>query len=155
GVVGDEGVEVSDVASVATASGGDLVFVEDEKHLHAALNSGAAAVIAGAFAESATTKKHLLIAAYPRLAFARAVSSFPTLSQKTREEPALSEQRESKGWGNLAESEPSGAATQKSNQNPRKSGIHPSAVVLPSAVVAEAVIDPCAHIGEDVRVGER
>src|SRR6478736_5439819 len=71
-VIGDEALAVTVVASVASASDGDLVFVEDEKHLPSALNSAAGAVIAGGFAEKIDTTKTLLIAAHPRLAFARA-----------------------------------------------------------------------------------
>ena len=70
-VVGDANVEVSGVASMA-ASAGDVVFVEAEKSLAEALRSGASAVIAGSFAETAKTSKTLLIVAHPRLAFARA-----------------------------------------------------------------------------------
>jgi UDP-3-O-[3-hydroxymyristoyl] glucosamine N-acyltransferase len=48
------------------------VFVEDEKSLHAALESRAAAIIAGEFARGNTSSKPLLISRHPRLAFARA-----------------------------------------------------------------------------------
>ncbi len=71
-VVGDAAVEVDSVCSITAASSGDVVFVEEEKSLAAALQSGASAVIAGRFAETATTSKALLIAPHPRLAFARA-----------------------------------------------------------------------------------
>ena len=71
-MAGDERAEISGVASITTASPGDLVFVEDEKHLDSALQSPAAAVIAGVFAKKLTTAKTLLMAANPRLAFARA-----------------------------------------------------------------------------------
>ena len=71
-VIGGERPEITGVASIASASGGDLVFVEDEKHLQRALNCAAAAVVAGSFAEKVATKKALLIAVNPRLAFSRA-----------------------------------------------------------------------------------
>src|SRR5437660_3876200 len=71
-VIGDERLEITGVASIASAKGSDLVFVEDEKHLASALQSKAAAVIAGTFAENNNSSKPLLIAANPRLAFARA-----------------------------------------------------------------------------------
>jgi UDP-3-O-[3-hydroxymyristoyl] glucosamine N-acyltransferase len=71
-LVGDGGVEVRGVASIASASDGDLVFVEDEKHVAAALSSGASAVIAGPFAASVSSKKPFLISDHPKLAFARA-----------------------------------------------------------------------------------
>ena len=71
-VIGDERLEVAGVASIASAKGSDLVFVEDEKHLASALESKAAAVVAGIFAENVESLKPLLIAANPRLAFARA-----------------------------------------------------------------------------------
>jgi len=71
-VWGDESTEVTGLASIQSASPGDLVFVEEARHLGSALGSKAAAVIAGTFAETETTSKPLVIAAHPRLAFARA-----------------------------------------------------------------------------------
>jgi UDP-3-O-[3-hydroxymyristoyl] glucosamine N-acyltransferase len=71
-VIGNAHTEVSGVSSIAAASASDLVFVEDENNLSSALQSSAAAVIAGSFAETAITSKALLIGAHPRLAFARA-----------------------------------------------------------------------------------
>jgi UDP-3-O-[3-hydroxymyristoyl] glucosamine N-acyltransferase len=68
---GDGSVEVSGVASIASASPQDLVFVEDEKHLSQALKSRAGAVIAGEFAAAASGKP-LLICRHPKLCFARA-----------------------------------------------------------------------------------
>ncbi|MFZ0770184.1 MAG: UDP-3-O-(3-hydroxymyristoyl)glucosamine N-acyltransferase [Candidatus Sulfotelmatobacter sp.] len=68
---GDGSVQVSGVASLASAAADDLVFVEDEKYLSAALRSGAGAVIAGEFA-AASSGKPLLICRHPKLAFARA-----------------------------------------------------------------------------------
>ncbi len=70
--LGDAGVEVSGVSSIAAASPGDIVFAEDEKSLAAALQSGASAVIAGSFTVTVDTSKTILIASHPRLAFARA-----------------------------------------------------------------------------------
>ena len=49
--MGDGAVEVSGVASIALATSTDLVFVEDEKSLIPALESSAAAVIVGEFAQ--------------------------------------------------------------------------------------------------------
>jgi UDP-3-O-[3-hydroxymyristoyl] glucosamine N-acyltransferase len=71
-VVGDDAVEVSGIASISQATSVDLVFVEDEKSLRAALESRAAAVIAGEFARRNTSSKPLLISRHPRLTFARA-----------------------------------------------------------------------------------
>ena len=56
-LVGDGAVEVSGIASISQATSVDLVFVEDEKSLTAALGSRAAAVIAGEFARAAGSKK--------------------------------------------------------------------------------------------------
>src|SRR5581483_9660593 len=75
-VVGDRAVQVMGIASLASAKPGDLVFVEDEVHLPKALQSHAAAVIAGNFAEGAPASKPLLISDQPRLAFARAATLF-------------------------------------------------------------------------------
>ncbi len=71
-VMGDGSVAIGGVASIARTTSVDLVFVEDEKSLPAALASRAAAVIAGEFARGNTTSKPLLICAHPKLAFARA-----------------------------------------------------------------------------------
>jgi UDP-3-O-[3-hydroxymyristoyl] glucosamine N-acyltransferase len=128
-VVGHDQVEVSRVSSIAAASAGDLVFVEDEQNLTAALQSQASALIAGPFAESSLgessflknkpTSKALLIAAHPRLAFARAAE-------------LLREPRE------------------------HESGIHPGAEVHQSAKLGDQVaIGAHAYLHEDVRIGDR
>jgi UDP-3-O-[3-hydroxymyristoyl] glucosamine N-acyltransferase len=71
-LVGDGRAEVTGIASLESAKAGDLVFVEDAKHLARALDSAATAVIAGEFADRSAQKKPILIAPQPRLAFARA-----------------------------------------------------------------------------------
>jgi UDP-3-O-[3-hydroxymyristoyl] glucosamine N-acyltransferase len=71
-LIGDGHFEVSGVASLESASQGDIVFVEDEKHLAVALQSRASAVIAGEFAAAAACDRPLLISDHPKLAFARA-----------------------------------------------------------------------------------
>jgi UDP-3-O-[3-hydroxymyristoyl] glucosamine N-acyltransferase len=81
---GNGTVQVSGVASLASASGDDLVFVEDEKYLARALQSGAGAVIAGEFAAGASGKP-LLICRHPKLVFARAAKF---LQDKKRDEEA-------------------------------------------------------------------
>src|ERR1700685_3326025 len=68
---GDGSVEVQGVASIAGAGADDLVFVEDEKYLSRALQSGAGAVIAGDFAVGSVGKP-VLICRHPKLAFALA-----------------------------------------------------------------------------------
>lgn len=71
-LVGDPEKEITGVASLRTASAGDVVFVDDAKNLENATRSAAAAIIAGRFALSASSSKSLLIADQPKLAFARA-----------------------------------------------------------------------------------
>jgi UDP-3-O-[3-hydroxymyristoyl] glucosamine N-acyltransferase len=71
-LVGNGAVEVDGVASIASASPDDLVFVADEKYLAEALQSLAGAVIAGEFAAALSSSKPLLISADPKLTFARA-----------------------------------------------------------------------------------
>jgi len=73
-LVGDGNIEVASVAGIGQAQPGDLIFVQKEKHLEAALSSAASAVIAGEFAASSAGRKPMLIAEHPRLAFARAAS---------------------------------------------------------------------------------
>jgi UDP-3-O-[3-hydroxymyristoyl] glucosamine N-acyltransferase len=68
---GDKSIPVTGVASIASASASDIVFVEDEKYLSQAMRCGAGAVIAGEFADGSSGKA-LLISRHPKLAFARA-----------------------------------------------------------------------------------
>jgi UDP-3-O-[3-hydroxymyristoyl] glucosamine N-acyltransferase len=71
-LIGDGNISVTGIASVQSAAPGDLVFVQDEKNLESAVQSRAAAVIAGNFAAGKTSSKPILICDDPRLAFARA-----------------------------------------------------------------------------------
>jgi UDP-3-O-[3-hydroxymyristoyl] glucosamine N-acyltransferase len=70
-LLGDGSITVNRVSSLQSATSESLVFVEDAQHLNTALRSSAAAVIAGDFAASATSKP-ILISLQPRLTFARA-----------------------------------------------------------------------------------
>lgn len=119
---------VSGVASILSASPHDLVFVEDEKHLPAAFESKAGAVIAGTFAASVKSTHPILISDHPKLAFARAArllngnSSSADAPQGTVHGTAV---------------------------------IHPSAKVGPSVrIEARAVIGERAQIGEGTTIGE-
>ena len=71
-LVGDGKIEISGIASLESATANDLVFIESADHLQEALESPAAAVVAGEFARGVKSQKPLLIARQPRLAFARA-----------------------------------------------------------------------------------
>jgi UDP-3-O-[3-hydroxymyristoyl] glucosamine N-acyltransferase len=73
-VVGDATANVKWVKSVASADEHSLVFVEDPKYLTEALASKAAIIVAGEFATNSDNKTTLLIAAQPKLAFARAAA---------------------------------------------------------------------------------
>ncbi len=128
-LLGDGKVTVSGVAAIATAGPGDLVFVEDEKHLSSALASRAGAVITGAFAASAAGKP-LLISDHPKLAFARAA--------RFLQEHLVRDKDEQKPRGRAQDT-----AT-----------VDPSAKLAAGAVVEErAVVRGGAEIGENSRVG--
>ena len=75
-LLGDSSVTVCGVSSLQSATSESLVFVEDPRHLEAALCSPAAAVITGDFVArdfaTSAAAKSILISAQPRLAFARA-----------------------------------------------------------------------------------
>lgn len=123
-IIGDQTVEISGVASIATASSGDLVFVEDEQHLQEALKSPAVAVISGRPVDTSAHTKPILIAVHPKLAFARAAALVVVAAQNSAEH--------------------------------RARGVHASAIVLPSATVAENVtIGPGTFVGERARIGNR
>jgi UDP-3-O-[3-hydroxymyristoyl] glucosamine N-acyltransferase len=127
-LIGDGGVEVSGVASIGSAAHQDLVFVEDEKHLPAALQSKAGAVIASEFAASASSSKPLLLSNHPKLAFARAARL-------------------------LREGSPPEAALQQGRVH-ESAIVHPAAVLGQGAMIEErAVIGERAHIGERTRIG--
>jgi UDP-3-O-[3-hydroxymyristoyl] glucosamine N-acyltransferase len=72
-LLGDGSVELRGISSIQQASPGDLVFVEEEKHLEKAIQSRAGAVIAGEFALPGGLKP-MLLCDQPRLAFARAAA---------------------------------------------------------------------------------
>ena len=73
-LVGDGSIEITGVASIESAGPGDLIFVEEEKKMGAAIASRAGAVLGGDFAGPSATGKTMLIVAHPRLAFARAAA---------------------------------------------------------------------------------
>jgi UDP-3-O-[3-hydroxymyristoyl] glucosamine N-acyltransferase len=75
-LVGDGSVRLRGIASVASAAPGDLVFVEDEMNLAAALQSKASSIIVGEFAAGKASSKPLIIHPQPRLGFARAAHLF-------------------------------------------------------------------------------
>ena len=119
GVLGDETVQLTGVASVEAAASGDLIFVDQEKNFRRAVESHASAVIVGDFAADAKNSKPLLVATQPRLAFARAAQFLCP-----RPEP--------------------------------KPGIHPSAIVHPSARLADSVtVEARVVVGEGVQIEER
>jgi UDP-3-O-[3-hydroxymyristoyl] glucosamine N-acyltransferase len=73
-LLGDGTIEIGGIASLESATPEDLVFVEDAPHLDEALSSRAGAVVAGEFAAGSKSRKPLLIARQPRLAFVRAAA---------------------------------------------------------------------------------
>ncbi|HET9742861.1 MAG TPA: UDP-3-O-(3-hydroxymyristoyl)glucosamine N-acyltransferase [Terriglobales bacterium] len=68
---GDLSIQITGVASIASARAGDLVFAADAANLDRALNCGASAIVTGNFASQVQTTKLLLIATNPKFAFAR------------------------------------------------------------------------------------
>jgi len=127
-LIGDGRTEVSAVASMESAAAGDIVFVEDEKHLAAALQSRAGAIIAGEFAASVTCARPLLVSDHPKLAFARAARFL----------------REG--------SSPDGSTEQGTVHS--SAVIHSSAVLGPGVLVEErAVVAEGVQIGEKTRIG--
>jgi len=141
-LIGDGRVQVRAVASIESATQDDLVFVDDEKHLAAALKSQAGAVIAGAFAETLAETlaatlagtRPLLITDHPKLAFARAARLL---------------QVGLPGDG----SKPQGAKRQAAIVHP-SAAVHPSVQLGRGVLVEElAVVAERAHIGKGTRIG--
>lgn len=126
-LIGDARTEIAAVASIESASRDDLVFVEDEKHLSAALRSPAGAVIAGDFAASSASDRPLLISDHPKLAFARAARALRQPSAESKD-----------GQGSVHST----------------AVVHSSVVLGPGVVVEErAVVAGQANIGEGSRIG--
>ena len=127
-LIGDGKIEVGGVASIESATANDLVFVENEKHLAAALQSRAGALIAGEFAAASDHGRPLLISDHPKLAFARAAQEF-------REKPEHD-------------------STRAQGSAHPTAVIHPSATLGRGVSVEErAVVSARATIGENTRIG--
>ena len=127
-LIGDGRTEVRAVASMESAAAGDIVFVEDEKHLAAALQSRAGAIIAGEFAASVTCARPLLVSDHPKLAFARAARF-------------------------LRDGSSPDGSTEQGTVRPT-AVIHSSAVLGPGVLVEErAIVAEGVQIGEKTRIG--
>jgi UDP-3-O-[3-hydroxymyristoyl] glucosamine N-acyltransferase len=134
------GIEVSGVSSSESATPDDLVFVDDDEHLTAALQSRAGAIIAGEFAvasaPSVAYDRPLLISDHPKLAFARAA--------RFLRESSLSNDADTSAGNPLGPQQGSTHST---------AVIDPSAVLCPGVVVeARAVVGAQAQIGENTSI---
>ena len=148
-----EDVEVGGVASIESGTERDLVFVEVEKHLAAALGSRAGAVIAGEFAIQSTTEtpgtpsisgvavapvqagKPLIVVKRPRLAFAKAAE---LLHPARRTTPGIH----------------SSAVVHESVKMGKGVSVAPHAVVSEDAVIGDrSAIGAGAFVGRGVRIG--
>ena len=130
------GIEVSGVSSSESATPDDLVFVDDDKHLAAALQSRAGAIIAGEFAvasaPSVAYDRPLLISDHPKLAFARAA--------RFLRESSLSNDADTSAGNPLG---------------PQQGSTHSTAVIDPSAVLGPGVVvEARAVVGAQAQIGE-
>ena len=137
-------IEVSSVSSLESATPEDLVFVDDDKHLAAALQSRAGAIIAGEFAAASAPPvsydRPLLISGHPKLAFARAARFFHESNPLNEDHARTS-----------ADSAKPGSPGQGSVHS--AAVIHPSAVLGPGVVVdARTVVSAQTQIGENTRI---
>jgi UDP-3-O-[3-hydroxymyristoyl] glucosamine N-acyltransferase len=151
-VVGGD-LEIGGIASIESATERDLVFVESEKHLPAALGSRAGAVIAGEFAIQSSTEtpgtpkitevavtpvkagKPLIVTRQPRLAFAKAAELLRPPRRKT---PGIH----------------SSAVVHESVRMGKGVSIGPHAVVVEDAVIGDrSAIGAGAYVGRGVRIG--
>jgi UDP-3-O-[3-hydroxymyristoyl] glucosamine N-acyltransferase len=127
-LIGDGRIEVSAVASIESATPQDLVFVEDEKHLAAAFESRAGAVIAGEFAVAKAGTRPLLVSDHPKLAFARAARFLQA--------------------GMPLDDAPRPASSQST------AVVHSSVVLGPGVLIEErVVVGQSAQIGKNTRIG--
>ena len=132
---GDPAKELSGISNAAGADEEDLIFVEDENKLAAALESRAGAVIAGEFAEAAVSSKPLLITPQPRLAFIRAAS---LLAPAHRYEPGVH----------------SSAVIHHSAKLGKFVAIQPNVILTEGVEVGDRTrIGPGTAVGADVKIG--
>jgi len=135
-LIGDGKTEIAEVASIAHAQPGDLVFVESESNLDNAMNCHASAVIVGEFAAEITTRKPLLISARPRLAFATAATLLYPARQHV---PTVH----------------ASAVIDSSAKVAPTAGIGAHAVIEANAVIGErCYISAGCYIGEGVVIGD-
>ncbi len=73
-VCGNAKASIAGVSEIPSATASDLVFVEHEKDLARALQSGAGAIIAGEFAAASAGATPVLVCAQPKLGFVRAAA---------------------------------------------------------------------------------
>lgn len=156
-LIGDAHTEVAGVASIRSAKAGDLVFVEEERNLESALNSAATAVIAGDFAGREIRAKSLLIAAQPRLAFARAAAwlsgnsaSNPSVHGSAQVDPsasihksvAVEEQVVIREHASIAENTwiGAGCVIGARARIGRECRIHPNVTIYPGVTLGDRVI---------------
>ena len=133
-VTGDPATEVRSVATLETASSGDLVFLFDARRDAAACATRASAIVVGRGASA--PRMPSVAVANPKVAFATILERFGTPS------------RESRGVHPSAVIDPTarlGAGVD----------VGPLAVVGPRAAIgAGSVIGARAHVGIDVEIGE-
>ncbi|MFB3812550.1 MAG: UDP-3-O-(3-hydroxymyristoyl)glucosamine N-acyltransferase [Terriglobales bacterium] len=134
-VLGDATRQVGGLSNPQLAGAGDLVFVEDERHLREALDSLAGAIIAGEFAASVKTDKPLLVVKHPKLAFARAAA---LIAPPRRYEPGVH----------------STALIHHSVKLGKGVTVQPHAVLTDGVVVGDRTrIGPGTAVGHDVQIG--
>jgi UDP-3-O-[3-hydroxymyristoyl] glucosamine N-acyltransferase len=144
-LIGDGNADISGVASVGSAGPNDLIFVEDAKHLAAALQSRAGALIAGEFASSFSSDgfslaggRNILVVDHPKLAFARA-------ARLLRDNLPADLHLDDLHLDDL-----------HSDRNSAEASVHATAVVESSAVLGTGVcVEARAVVSEKVQVGER
>jgi len=153
-VIGKD-VEVSAISSIDSAASGDLVFVEDEKNLSRALKSSASAIVAGEFAQNPPSSKPLLIAAQPRLAFARAAQLlFPAPARQSGIHPTAVVHPSARLGRDAGVAER--AVIGEEVEIGDRSYIGPGSVVGAKAVIGEDCrLYPNVTIYPDVRLGSR
>ncbi len=133
-VVGDDSIEIKDVAGLDTAGTGDLTYVKSEKLIEALRASGASAVITKTLLKDIDIPQ--LITENPQLAFAKALELF------------YSRPHEPKG---IME----GAIVSPSASIGKDVSIYPNAFISDDVVIGDrTVIYPGVFIGKGSKIGE-
>ncbi len=154
-LLGDGEVLIENIASIESATPTDIIFVDGEERLGEAVASEAGAIIAGEYAAKVPSRKPLLIAQQPRIAFSRVAA---VVRPRRRPEPGIHSTavvHDPHGIGRLVRSGPHvliGECSTVCERTSIAAGVYIGARVR---IGADVHIAPNVTIYSETRIGDR